>query len=206
MCVSLVSFHFRHKMLSIFYLVCVCVCEHCSSFRSLLLPSCIHIFRSAYTSITLPLVYITIHCIACVAFFSCCVVIVVAIHFVVCTWTCNDKFYWKVSLTRIFISSSQQHTAPQHNENRMRWSEFLCNRHLKKNHPNTTTESVAHQPTQSTHFFSFTYFVVHGIRLQQNKSEKKQKIAKQKSLREKEIVKQVEVQNNNKKKPVSKLK
>lgn len=22
-----------------------------------------------------------------------------------CAWTCNDKFYWKVSLTRIFISS-----------------------------------------------------------------------------------------------------
>lgn len=47
--------------------------------------------------ITSPLVYITILCNAPSFLHRTCRA---------CTWTCNDKFYWKVSLTRIFISSS----------------------------------------------------------------------------------------------------
>lgn len=123
-CVS--SFHFRHKTLSIFYLVCVCV-SVCAQFSLLAYIFPIGIYLDYLTTCVH---YNSLHRL-CRSLFSSSFV---AIHSVVCTWTCNDKFYWKVSLTRIFISSSQQRTALQHNENRMRWSEFLCNRHLKKNH------------------------------------------------------------------------
>lgn len=71
---------------------CCCSSSPSSYSRSSLFWYDLHI-----PPITSPLVYITILCNA-PSFLhrTCCA----------CTWTCNDKFYWKVSLTRIFISSS----------------------------------------------------------------------------------------------------
>lgn len=71
---------------------CCCSSSPSSPSRSSLFWYDLHI-----PPITSPLVYITILCNAPSFLHRTCRA---------CTWTCNDKFYWKVSLTRIFISSS----------------------------------------------------------------------------------------------------
>lgn len=113
-CVSLLSLHFRRKMPSILLFF--------SSFLSLALLFFLFITVLCFSTISIYLDYLT----TCVHYNSLHGLISLSLSLFdsasrflsvslphtrsqpppVCTWTCNDKFYWKVSLTRIFISSS----------------------------------------------------------------------------------------------------
>lgn len=126
----------------IFVCVCVCFC-HCCCCCSSSSSSSMLLVLLAWSPITSPLVslsvclYITILCIA-----------PLFLRHHACTWTCNDKFYWKVSLTRIFISSSslrsQLPTTYLSHIMRIEWDEaarVFSNRHFKKNHHCTRAAS-----------------------------------------------------------------